>query len=96
MKILKIGLALLLFFCLANMPYGYYQLVRFVSFIVFVVFAIDATQKEKETDVIIYAILALLFQPFLKISLGRDLWNIVDVIVGLFLLASLSEKKNDK
>jgi len=30
--------------------------------------------------------LALLFQPFFKISLGRTLWNIVDVIVGIGLL----------
>ena len=96
MKILKIGLALMLFFCLAKMPYGYYQLVRFISFILFAIFAFDAIQKEKEADVLIYIILALLFQPFLKIPLGRDLWNIVDVVAGLFLLVTLSDKKNDK
>lgn len=30
-----------------------------------------------------------LFQPFLKISLGRELWNIVDVIFGILLLISI-------
>jgi hypothetical protein len=35
---------------------------------------------------VIYLALALLFQPFLKISLGREIWQIVDVIVAVFLL----------
>ena len=38
---------------------------------------------------VIYAALALLFQPFFKIALGRDLWNVVDVVVGIGLLVSL-------
>ena len=38
---------------------------------------------------IIYGGLALLFQPFFKIALGREVWNIVDVIVGIGLIASL-------
>jgi len=38
---------------------------------------------------IIFVGLALLFQPFFKISLGREIWNIVDVIVGVGLLLSI-------
>lgn len=38
---------------------------------------------------IVYGALALLFQPLLKIALGRELWNIVDVIVGIGLLISI-------
>jgi len=30
--------------------------------------------------------LAILFQPVVKISLGRFLWNVVDVIVGVWLI----------
>ena len=37
----------------------------------------------------IYAALAILFQPLFKIYLGRELWNIVDVIVGVFLIATI-------
>ena len=43
---------------------------------------------------IIYGSLALLFQPFFKIALGRVIWNIVDVIVGIGLLVSLFRKRN--
>ncbi|MBS9767848.1 MAG: hypothetical protein KGV44_09965 [Flavobacteriaceae bacterium] len=35
---------------------------------------------------IIFLVLAVLFQPLFKISLGRGLWNLIDVIVGVGLL----------
>lgn len=40
------------------------------------------------TETFIYGALALLFQPFFKISLGREMWNIVDVVVGIGLVIS--------
>lgn len=94
-KIIKIGLAVLMFGCLLNMPYGYYQLVRFIALIGFGVLAYQANQQSRQTEMFIYGALALLFQPFFKIALGRELWNIVDVIVGVGLLVSLA-KKNKK
>lgn len=92
-KAIKIILALLLFLCLANMPYGYYQFVRFAAFIGFGILAYQANQQDKKTEMIIFGALALLFQPFLKVALGRELWNIVDVIVGIGLLLSVFKKK---
>ena len=82
---IKIGLAILLFLCLADMPYGYYQFVRFAGLIGFAVLAYQANQQGRQTEMIIYGGLALLFQPFLKIALGRQMWNIVDVVVGIGL-----------
>lgn len=93
-KIIKIGLAVLMFGCLFDMPYGYYQLVRFIALIGFAVLAYQANQQSRQTEMFIYGALALLFQPFFKIALGRELWNIVDVIVGAGLLVSLV--KNNK
>jgi hypothetical protein len=78
------------------MPYGYYQLVRFISFVCFSIFAFEANQRKMETNVLIYTILAILFQPFFKIALGRELWNIVDVIVGVGLLLSALSSRNEK
>jgi hypothetical protein len=37
--------------------------------------------------------LVLLFQLFEKIALGRVLWNIVDVIVAVYMLISLRNEK---
>ena len=86
---IKITLAILFFLCLADMPYGYYQLVRFIALIGFAILAYQSYEKNRKTDVIIYAGLALLFQPLFKIALGREIWNVVDVVVGIALIISI-------
>ncbi len=74
------------------MPYGYYQFVRFAGLIGFVILGYQANRNGRQTEMIIYGGLALLFQPFFKIALGREMWNLVDVIVGLGLLISIFMK----
>lgn len=88
-KMIKIFLAILFFICLVDMPYGYYQFVRFAGLVGFSILAYKAHEQGRQTEMIVYVGLALLFQPFFKIALGRQIWNIVDVVVGLGLLASL-------
>lgn len=88
-KIIKIVLAILFFLCLADMPYGFYQFVRFAGLIGFVILAYQAHHEGRQTEMIIYGCLALLFQPLFKVALGRQIWNIVDVIVGIFLIGSI-------
>ncbi|MGY0407148.1 MAG: DUF6804 family protein [Polaribacter sp.] len=94
--LIKIVLAILMFLCLLNMPYGFYQFVRFVALIIFGILAYKAKEENKNTEMIIYGGLALLFQPFFKIALGREIWNIVDVIVGIGLIASLFVHKKSQ
>ena len=91
-KTIKLIIAILLFLCLAKMPYGYYQFVRLAGLVGFSVLAYQAKEENKQTEMVIYGALALLFQPFYKIALGRELWNIVDVLVGVGLLLSLIKK----
>ena len=97
MKWVNIILAVLLLLCLAPMPYGYYQVVRFVSMIAFAVMAYRYWNQEKKGLAVTFGALALLFQPFLKVALGRTMWNIVDVIVavGLLLLVLLNKEKKE-
>ena len=92
-KIIKFFLAIIFFLCLADMPYGYYQFVRFVGLIGFTILAYQAKQQGQEKVMVIYVVLALLFQPFFKIALGREIWNIVDIVVGLGLLISIFKNK---
>ncbi len=84
--ILKLVIAVLLLLCLADMPYGYYQLVRFVSAIAFAYLSYDFFKSKKDGLGFAFASLAVLFQPIFKISLGRTIWNIVDVIVAIVLI----------
>jgi hypothetical protein len=86
---IKFVLVILLLICLANMPYGYYQLVRFLAVIGFGLLAYRANQKGNLTITVTYIILATLFQPIFKIALGRFLWNVVDVIVAIGLIISI-------
>ncbi|MBF6642147.1 hypothetical protein IVB69_11700 [Flavobacterium sp. J49] len=95
-NVIKIVLAILLFLCLADMPYGYFQFVRLAGLIGFTILAYRANQEGRKTEMIIYCGLALLFQPFFKIALGRTLWNLVDLIVGISLLVSLFFNNNSK
>lgn len=80
-------LAVALLLCLFPMPYDYFTLVRFASMIIFACFAFSF-YKEKNTLFMVIAIsLAILFQPLAKITLSRVMWNIIDVIVAVALIA---------
>lgn len=92
---IKVILSILFFLCLADMPYGYYQFVRFAGLLGFVLLAYKAHEQGRQTEMIIYGGLALLFQPFFKIALGRQIWNIVDVVVGIGLLISIFIKPKE-
>lgn len=77
------------------MPYGFYQFVRFAGLIGFAILAYHAHEQGRQTEMIIYGGLALLFQPFFKIALGRQMWNIVDAIVGIALVISIFMKPKE-
>ncbi len=95
-SITKIILSILLFICLLKMPYGYYQLIRFIALVSFIFLAYQSNQSHKQIAVFIYIALAILFQPIFKISFGRQLWNIIDVIVGFGLLATVIKALKQK
>jgi len=78
------------------MPYGFYQLVRLLALLGFSILAYDASRKENKTEMIIYIGLAILFQPLIKISLGRSLWNMVDVVVAVGLILSILRDRSTK
>ena len=82
----------MLLLCLLPMRYGYFQLVRFGALIGFGLLAYQANEHGKKTEMLIFVVLALLFQPFLKIALGRQLWNVIDVLIGISLLLSMAIK----
>ena len=93
---LKITIAVLLLLCLMDMPYGFYELVRFGTAAAFVYLSYDYFKSKNNGLGVIFAALALLFQPFIKIALGRAIWNIVDVVVAaglIYLIVKAFKKK---
>jgi hypothetical protein len=95
-KKIIIIVAILLLLCLFNMPYGYYEFVRFASSLSFAYLAYSSNQQKYNSELIIYIALAILFQPFVKFAFGRTIWNVLDVIVAVGLLLSLIKKSNIK
>lgn len=91
---LRIIISVILLLCIAPMPYGYYQLVRFVAMVAFAIMAYGYYEKEQIPLSITFGALALLFQPFLKVALGRTMWNIVDVVVAVLLITLFVKEKN--
>ena len=77
----------LLLLCLAPMPYGYYLLVRYVATVMFVGLAYKYSKRGFTVLVVTFVALAVLFQPFFKFALGRTMWNVVDVMVAVLLIA---------
>ncbi len=80
-------MAALLLVCLFHLPYGFYTLVRFVAMVVFALIAVKYVNEEKMGIAVTFGALALLFQPLIKITLGKLTWNVVDVIVAIVLIA---------
>lgn len=87
MKKVYLILAALMLLCLAPMPYGYYMFVRFVAMVAFGIVAYQYYMKQKTVAMWVFIVLALLFQPLYKIALGRVVWNVVDVLVAILLIA---------
>ncbi len=96
MKNVYLILAAMLLLCLAPMPYGYYSFIRVSTLVVFGVLAYKYYNEKKEMLAWSFGFLAVLFQPFAKVALGRVVWNIVDVIVaiGLLILFFYERKKS--
>lgn len=92
-KILYGGVAALLILCLFDMPYGFYNLVRFVAAAAFCYLAYISFTRKSIDRMVVFIALALLFQPFAKIALGRVIWNIVDIAVAAYLCYLLIIKK---
>lgn len=90
---LQIVGAVLLLLCFLPLPYGFYTIVRVVMAIMSVYFAFDYFVKDKKDLAITFVVIALLFQPFFKLALGREVWLIVDVAVAILLLVLALRRK---
>ena len=87
-----------LFLALFNgWPYGFFTLLRFVVFASIAYIAWMAYEQKKEKWVWVFGFLAVLFNPFIIIHLNREIWSVIDLIVGIFMIVSvfIFKLKND-
>ncbi|GHT43811.1 hypothetical protein FACS189438_1710 [Bacteroidia bacterium] len=86
--IIKVSLTILFLGCLFSFPYGYYQLVRLLGTVGFGILAYNQYQKN-QAWFIVWLSSAILINPVFKISLGRGLWNVIDIIWAILLITSM-------
>lgn len=93
----KIILSILIFgIALNDLPYGAYQFARVLATVVFTVLAYKRFKTNNKIKGYFYFVLLILFQPVFKISLERELWILVDCIVGNILLWSALKQRSSR
>ncbi len=70
-------------------PYGYYILLRWICCAVFIFLAVRAIQAQVTEWAWVLGVLAGLYNPLIKVPLGRDLWELVNAATLLILAATL-------
>jgi len=87
LKKLLLFCAILLFIAIADLPSGYYTLLRIA--VTFGAICLIITEFEKGISfwLILYAIISIVFNPIIPIYLyDKESWLVIDLIVGLFFL----------
>ena len=89
--------AAFLFVGVLPLPHGYYMLLRFVACAVFAWAAYITYEKKVEVLPWVFGILAIAFNPIVKIHFPREVWGVVDLCSGLFLLVTSNKiQSNEK
>lgn len=93
--LIKLLLPLLLIFCLADMPYGYYIFTRIIMTITAALLAYNYFDQNKKEIAYFWGAIAIMFQPIYKIPLGRELWKGVDIIIAIILIIRIYKEYNN-
>ena len=67
---------------------GYYMLLRCLVTFGAVLWAINFYEKNQGLF-ITFCVIAIIFNPVIPLFLGRELWQIVDIITGIVFLLSI-------
>lgn len=88
--------AAMLFLAIAPLPYGYYTLLRIVTCGVFTFAAFIAYERKRELLPWFYGLIALLFNPIIKIHFSKEIWMVIDIATAIFILATSPSIKSAK
>jgi len=86
--------AMMLFVAIAELPYGYYQILRWVVCGSAVYIAYMAYRWDKIWATWIFAFIAALFNPIIPVHLTKEIWRPIDIICAvLFALSPIFLKE---
>jgi hypothetical protein len=75
-----------LIMALFPMPYGYYQLLRVLIFLIAIFLASTSFKARRDVWVWGFAAMAIIYNPLFPLSLGREIWSVVNVATIVMLL----------
>lgn len=79
-----------------NIHYGFFTFLRWTVTISSVGIGYKIfTRTPKSTWIILFALIAILFNPLAPIQMERDVWQVVDFVVFLIMFVYLKIQKND-
>ena len=88
--------AVFLLLALLDWPYGYYQLLRLVVTGAAAWVAYVAYTAKKQWLMVIFIIIALLFNPLAPVHLDRETWAGIDVLCAVGFIVTIFTFQNKK
>jgi hypothetical protein len=83
-KVLHVVIGMLVL-AVMPVPYGYFSLLRLITTAVFVWAVLESHRRGHPTLPWIFAGLALLFNPVIKVHFSREVWKAIDLAAAIFL-----------
>ena len=74
-------------------PYGYYILLRWVCCPMFAYLAFQAFAQEKQGWAWVLGVTAAIYNPLIRVHLGREIWSIVNLVTIGIAVASIFKIK---
>lgn len=86
----------MLVLALAELPYGYYSVLRIVVSLSAIYGLVKAIESKSEVWVVVLAGIAILFNPVIKIYFARGVWAMLDIGAAILLIISVFAFKDAK
>ncbi len=92
---LLLFVSILLFLAVAKLPIGYYTFLRIAVTLVAGIIVGNELQNGSTTSVIVFAIIAILFNPIFPLYIGtKSSWIPIDIICGIvFIIKFFNQEK---
>lgn len=84
------------FVAVADLPYGYYRLLRWIVCVVAIATAIQLHRGQRPGFAWFLGALAILFNPLVPVPLGKATWRIFDCVAGIVFLGVAHVARKDR
>lgn len=85
----RIVVIILLLIGTSDQPMAFYGFLRLIVFVATLYFAYKSFLSAKRQWAILYAGIAVIFNPLIRVYLDKGVWQVIDVAVTLVLFTSL-------